>query len=360
MARPKLDTPNFKLIKRGDAYYVRWWEDGQWKRVSTREKGQSEARRFLINFAAGHATPEPPAAATIGQILDGYLADRKETVRAYGTLEAAANAIRRHLGELQATSLTRERGKLYAKKRRAEGHEVGKADAKRRKPTSDGTILREIVTLRAALKWAVQEKWLTVAPYVPAPAAPQPRDRWLTRDEFVALVNGAATPHIKLFILLALHTGARSGAILELTWPSIDLERGLIHLGTGTGNKGRAVVPINDELRIALKEAREGATKPPVIQHGSEAVKSIKTAFKAACRRAKLEGVTPHTLRHTAATWMAMDGVPLAEISRYLGHSSEKLTETVYAKHTPEYLRRASDSLTARPKAGQLAPKTQS
>lgn len=56
---------------------------------------------------------------------------------------------------------------------------------------------------------------------------------------------------------------------------------------------------------------------------------------------AHLEGVTPHTLRHTAATWMVAGGVPLGEVARYLG-DSERTTERVYAKHSPDYLRGAA------------------
>ena len=53
---------------------------------------------------------------------------------------------------------------------------------------------------------------------------------------------------------------------------------------------------------------------------------------------------SPHVLRHTAATWLVMDGVPLSEVSRLLG-DSEKTVETVYGKHSPDYLRRAVTAL---------------
>jgi integrase len=205
------------------------------------------------------------------------------------------------------------------------------------------------VTLRAALKWAAQEKWIEVAPYVPGPTTPEPRSRWLSRDEFDRLLEAARAPHVRLFILLALHTGGRSGAILGLTWERIDLARRRIDLGSGKGNKGRASVPVNSDLHAALLEARKGATCPWVIEHGGKPVASIKTGFRAACARAGLAGrVTPHTLRHTAATWMAEDGIPMIQIARYLGHTTETTTTRVYAKFSPDYLRTAADSLVRR------------
>ena len=54
---------------------------------------------------------------------------------------------------------------------------------------------------------------------------------------------------MRLFVQLELGTAARSGAILELRWEQVDLEHGVIDFGRGTGNKRRAVVPINDWLR---------------------------------------------------------------------------------------------------------------
>ena len=58
-------------------------------------------------------------------------------------------------------------------------------------------------------------------------------------------------------------------------------------------------------------------------------------AFSAAAREAGLEGVSPHTLRHTSITWAAQAGVPFFEISTYFG-ASTKIVENVYAHHAPD------------------------
>jgi integrase len=70
----------------------------------------------------------------------------------------------------------------------------------------------------------------------------------------------------------------------------------------------------------------------------------IKKGFAASCRRAELEDVTPHTLRHTAATWLMQAGVPLWQASGYLAMSEKVLTE-VYGHHHPDYMRAAADAL---------------
>ncbi|WP_372918735.1 tyrosine-type recombinase/integrase [Sandarakinorhabdus sp.] len=351
MARPRLAQPRYRLAERAGRFYVRWWSAG-WHRVSARTTDRREAERFLAQFVAGTLEPAPPAQPTISAILDGYLADKLGRVAAHPTLRYACAALRRHLGDLAPDHLTVARSRLYARQRRAEGHQVGPADARRRKPTADGTIAREIVTLRAALKWAAGQRWIASIPTVEAPRATPPRARWLSREEAGRLIAACLMPHVRLFVALGLYTAARSGAVLALTWPQVDLHAGLIYLGAGTGNKRRAVVPIADALRPYLTEARAGATCAAVIEHAGRPVASIKTGFMAAAARAELPGVTPHILRHTACTWMVIAGVPPGEVARFAG-MTEKMVETVYGKHSPDYLRRAAAAL-----SGSLAPKT--
>ena len=358
MARPRAAKPTYRLVLRGNRFYVRWWQDGAWQRVSAGTEDRDTAQVFLDQYTAGIANPGPPPAPTISAILDGYLADRKETVASYDTLRHAAAALRRHLGNLQPDHMTRERSRFYASRRRAEGHMVGKAGKQRQKPTGNGTIIRELVTLRAALKWAHSERWITYLPTIDVPKAPPPRDRWLSHEEAMRLLASAKVPHIRLFLALALYTAGRAGAILQLRWSAVDLGRRLIDLGDGAGNKHRAIVPINDELLPLLTEAKAGATCEHVIEHGGQAVERVVTGTRTAARLAKLPGVTPHTLRHTAATWMAQAGVPMVEIARFLGHTSTGSTERVYAKHGPDYLRRAAAALSGPSGTGNPGAKT--
>ena len=94
-----------------------------------------------------------------------------------------------------------------------------------------------------------------------------------------------------------------------------------------------------------FETARERATCDYVIEWGGHGIKSIKKAFKRAAVQAGFEDVITYTLRHTAATWMANRGVNLWEISGYLGHTSTKTVERVYAKHHPNYLQNAAAAL---------------
>ncbi len=143
--------------------------------------------------------------------------------------------------------------------------------------------------------------------------------------------------------------------MLTLQWSQVDLERGIIDLnkaGEKITNKRRAVVPIPSRLmtflRIAKSRASENCADEYVINYYGKPVLRIDQSFRRVVADAGLKDVTPHTLRHTAATWMAQAGVPLWVISKYLGHSSTATTERVYAHHNPTFLLEAKHALEAR------------
>ena len=127
----------------------------------------------------------------------------------------------------------------------------------------------------------------------------------------------------------------------------MDFRRKLIRLRAEghEGRKARATVPMNRRAERYLRVLAAGAQSPYVIEWGGHRVKSVKRGFGSAAERAGLSDITPHILRHTAASWMAADGVPMFEISRYLGHSDTRVTERRYAHLSPDHLRRAAKSL---------------
>lgn len=198
-----------------------------------------------------------------------------------------------------------------------------------------------------ALRWAQDKRMIEHAPKIERPPKPAPKDRWLTKDEARRLIEAADAPHIALAIRLMLATAGRVGAILDLTWDRVDFERGEIDLRADADGprKGRARVPMNAGVRKALEEARRMALSGHVIEWNGQRIASIKTGFGAAVVKAQLRDVTPHVLRHSAAVWMASEGVPMSRIAQYLGHSSEAVTFKVYARYAPDHLRDEADIL---------------
>jgi integrase len=109
--------------------------------------------------------------------------------------------------------------------------------------------------------------------------------------------------------------------------------------------KRRANVPMNRRARMYLEALYRARTCEHVIEWGGHRVLSIKKGFKAASVRAGIEDVTPHVLRHTAISWMAIAGIPMFEISKMAGHSDTRVTERRYAHLHPDHLREAAKAL---------------
>ena len=196
--------------------------------------------------------------------------------------------------------------------------------------------------LRAALRW--QDK--NTPAVVELPSKPPPVDKYLTKPEYERLLAKAETPHIRLFIILALSTAARMTAILQPTWDQVDFERELIRLGDGTKRrKGRATVPMTARAKEALLAAHAARTTNNVIEFAGSRVGKIRKALARVAAGSELPWATPHIFRHSAAVWMAEDGVTMPEVAQYLGHSDSRITERVYARFSPGDLRRAARAL---------------
>lgn len=269
------------------------------------------------------------AKETVGEIVEAYLEAKKDKASIAG-MRDAWKAAKGFWQKKRAGNVNEETSREYIHLR-IDNDKV-----------SAGTVRKEVGIIGQALRWFNPK----TAPELSLPPAPPPKERHLTKPEYIKLLEACNTPHLKLFVQVALGTGARKGAILDLTWDRVDLERGVITLSKGPAtNKRRATVPVNETLLRALKQAKEGAESPYVISFHGKPVKEVIIAFRRACKRAGLEDVTPHTLRHTAAVWLAEAGIPIAEIAQFLGHSDMKTTYRVYARYSPNHLRAAAKAL---------------
>jgi integrase len=217
----------------------------------------------------------------------------------------------------------------------------------------------ELETLRAAVNYFHKEYGLDPVPAFTMPPKSRPRERWLTRDEAARLLWGARrTPHLARFILIGLYTGTRSGAILGLSWlPSVstgyvDLDAGVMHRsGSAERQSRKRKPPVAIPARLLAHMRRWKAMDGPlrsVVHWNDGRVESIKKAFRTARGNANLSAdVTPHTLRHTAGTWLMQQGVEPWQAAGFLGMTVEMLERT-YGHHSPHFQKQAADAVTRR------------
>jgi len=321
--RPRPDTPSLKR-RRGRPVWQIFWRDADgphW--LSTGTADEPRARQALADFLA--ARDRTAQGLTIGAMLAAYLDSRRGKIVSFPLVESIAAALTRHLGSLRPDQLGQRAWDDYARAR----------------AIAPGTLKRERNVLLAAYNLAIRSGAVIRAPHLELPGMPAPRDRFLSRAEGEALIAAAKAPHVRLFVMLGLFTGARKGAIIALTWDRVDLVHGRIDFnepGRAVTGKRRAVVPIGPRLRQALEDARELAQSDHVIEHAGRAIKRVRWGFRFAARRAGLgKDVTEHVLRHTAASWMAMGGIPLDQAADLLALDRGTLRR-VYRKFDPGYL----------------------
>lgn len=358
-----------------DAWYIYWFEDSRRvRRRSTRTCDRLEAEKALGQFLLEHAdeeTPrpiEPPDKHLIATVLCWYLQEHgPELATCELTARSVENLVEFFGPDATVSSITPQVLKRYGRQRirksRTYQTKNGEKVVINEKPISTGTIRRELVVLSAAINHAIENGRLTSAPKIVLPPMGQNKTRYLEPAEIEKLIACAPEPHTRLFIQLAINTGARKGALLDLTWKQVDFANRIIYLNPEDRiqtNKRRAIVPMNKLLYGVLQETKakqELAAKKLseetgkrveacacVIDYNNLPVKNIRTGFRRSCERAGIKGVTPHTLRHTAGTLMALAGVDLFLIAKVLGHSVQKTTE-LYAHFRPDYLRGAVDVL---------------
>lgn len=198
------------------------------------------------------------------------------------------------------------------------------------KQVSDTTINRDLECLRHLLYWAVDEGILAANPLARMPLVPERRKPRIimTLAEERQLLQAAA-PHLRIIIITALHTGMRRGELLTQRWEHIDLTRALLSVthSKTAGGEGREI-PLTWRLLALLAPLH----KPHglVFTFRDRPVRILKTAWKAAIRRAGIRYYRFHDLRHVFNTRLMEAGVMQEVRKALMGHSSGEDTNSIY------------------------------
>lgn len=215
---------------------------------------------------------------------------------------------------------------------------------------SAATVKRELIVVRAAMSRAWKRGNIGWKPYVALPHARSRRQRWLTADEARA-VAAHIPPRSRLAWQILTLTGCRVGAMLDLTWDRVDFGVGVVDFRRdddpkAARRKSRAIAPMTDALRAALRAARTTTNSTAVVPLSAD---TVRRDIAAAASKAGVTGVTPHVIRHSVATWLlAEERLPLSTVAAILGHRDSRITEIVYAHLVPAHLFDAAQALAAR------------
>ncbi len=201
---------------------------------------------------------------------------------------------------------------------------------------SPSTVVRYLAALSHAFTVAVKEwGWLDDSPMrkVTKPKEPRGRIRFLNDEERTRLLQACKDsehPYLYIVVVMALSTGMRQGEMMNLTWKDVHFEAKKIVLQT-TKNGERRVVPLVShayDLLLAHSKLRRLDTFLLFpSQQDPQKPADLRYAWETALEAAQVENFRFHDLRHTAASYLAMNGATLAEIAEVLGHKTLQMAK---------------------------------
>lgn len=339
MARPNRG-PRLEINKTTGLYEIRYTVAGRSKRKQTGCKTEGEARTKLAAFLLKHETTTKTTPYTVAEARELRVVEKlaycEQTTQ--NATRSCWGRIKPHFGRLLVTQVDQHHMDRFVSLRRRQG-------------IADSTIRAEQIELVTCINHLVQTHRIAATDLKPLKILPvgAPRDRWLTTEETERLLQVAAAnrkPKHRLsraerFLWVAITTGARRRAIIELTWAQIDWTTELIHFnphGRRQTTKTRPTVPIPTRLKPVLQRAYEERISDHLLDRPTDLHNNLTLLFE----KAGLPEISPHILRHTYATQAIMAGVEPIVVARILGNSL-KMVDKVYAKYRPDALRHGVD-----------------
>jgi len=232
----------------------------------------------------------------------------------------------------------------------------------RKKKLSASTIRQAYTVLRISLADAKRDGLVArnVAESVPRPKVPKKEARFLTAEEVARLLDAAKGSRYHDLLAFIAATGVRKSEALSTKWADIDMRAATykvpgtksdaskrqLHLSPAlvTMLKRHKKVQAQERLHAGNQWQRTGYVFTTELGTRIDARNTLR-AIDAAAKKAKLDGVCVHTLRHSAATAMLENGVNLKAVSALLGHSDIATTANLYGHMTDDQARKAMDGL---------------
>jgi integrase len=279
---------------------------------------------------------------TFAELADKYLAHATE-LRSFEQRERHIEYWREVFGADMLASITparisRERDKLASESTNrfaAPASGDAEQDAKRLRSKRTGpAVNRYLAALSKCLAYGKKElQWLEKNPCESVAKFKENtgRVRFLSDDERTALL-AACKPHADLYlaVVLALATGARQAEIMSLRWGQVDFGRRVIKLTATKNGDARALPLVSNAFKLLQERAKvrslgDDRIFPPTAAAKKSEYLDLRAPWETALKTSGITDFHWHDLRHTAASYLAMSGVSLVEISKLLGHRTMQM-----------------------------------
>jgi integrase len=290
------------------------------KWVGDTESAIREGRYFKTSEARKH---------TLGQLIDRYIQEElpkkpKSYDKQLKQLEWWKDSIGDYtLADVTAPLITEHKNRLHLGKTYRGGQR------------SAATVNRYLSALSHALTVAANDwEWLEDSPMRKVRKLKEPRGRvrFLSDDERASLLEAckeSTEPYLYPVVVLAISTGPRKSELLNLKWKDVSLQRKTITFEETKNNERRSVHLAGHALELVQQMASVRRIDTDYLfptSNGSKPI-DVRYAFEKAVEEAELSDFLFHDLRHSAASYLAMNGASLAEIAEILGHKTLQMVK---------------------------------
>lgn len=322
-------------------------EDGVRRNIKKRGKDKSEAREILKSILR-RLDDEGSRVVEYDRITFNHLADfyakhfckpaeyvdgkKVAGLRDVQRAQSVLARFRKHFGRRKLREITYGDIRSYYTARLKEHTHYNR-------PPTIATMNRELGVLRRIFNIAVREGWLTKNPFnagesLISPASERRRERILTIDEERRLLEACQhRPNVRALYICLLDTGARLSEFLKhLHWRSVCFTSRTITLEAMTTKTLKArQVRMTERMFQELTALWGESPKSEDERVFNTTARLVQRVLKSACDTAGItygspNGITLHSLRHTAATRLVKGQMPLQMVGRILGHSQPQTT----------------------------------
>lgn len=221
---------------------------------------------------------------------------------------------------------------------------IEKFKLKRKEEVKPATINRELAVLSSIFSRAIEWGKLAEHPMkggrVKKFREESFKERILSEEEEKRLLD-ACSGWFKDFVVMAVDTGMRLSELINLRREDVDLKNGVVRVRNTKSGRDRKIALTDRVISILKKIERCDEDNEYIFPHGKgEMLWAVRSAFLRACKRANLQGLRFHDLRHTFATRLVTAGIDLVTVQRLLGHQNIQMTMR-YSHPGSEEIRRA-------------------
>ena len=206
---------------------------------------------------------------------------------------------------------------------------------------SKSQVNREVSCLRRILNKAADWKLLPAKPLAGLKLYDERefiRKRYLKPEEIRNVLAVCSSPAREV-VIFALYTGRRFGEIMGMRWPEVDLENGYVYYPR-TKKKEPDQVGLPPRARQVLAALYSDRTGEHVFRRrDGTRLKDVRSAFRLALRKNGISDFHFHDLRHTAVSYMIMNGLDLKTIAEMVGHTTAEMVDKRYGHLSPDHKR---------------------